>query len=97
MRMRIKNIFSASDHYQKNIFFVGKMELVSQDLVKSLLTMGKTYQEISTELTNVYPEIKRGLSELSVRRYVRQHNLKRLCEQDKEQAIQECSRGKNFS
>ena len=69
------------------------MELVSQDLVKSLLTMGKTYQEISTELINVYPEIKRGLSERSVRRYVGQHNLKSLCEQEKEQAIQECSRG----
>ena len=65
------------------------MELVSEDLVKSLLTMGKTYQEISTELTNFYPEIKRGLSERSVRRYVQQHNLKVLSEQDKEQAIKE--------
>ena len=65
------------------------MELVSQDLVKSLLTMGKSYLEISIELINVYPEIKRGLSERSVRRYVKQHDLKSLCEQDKEQAIQE--------
>ena len=52
------------------------MELVSQDLVKSLLTMGKSYQEISTELI-VYPELKRGLSERSVRRYIKQHDLKR--------------------
>ena len=65
------------------------MEFVSQDLINSLLTMGKTYQDISTELKNVYPDIKRGLSERSVRRYVREHDLKSLCEQDKEQAIRE--------
>ena len=69
------------------------MEFVSQDLISSLLTMGKTYQDISTELKNVYPDVKRGLSEQSVRRYVWEHDLKSLCEQ----AIQECSSGMNSS
>ena len=48
------------------------MEGVSQDIVQSLLVMGKTYQEISVELKHVYPDIVRGLSARSVRRYVQE-------------------------
>ena len=55
---------------------VHTMEGVSQDVVQSLLVMGKTYQEISVELKQVYPDIVRGLSARSVRRYVKERNLK---------------------
>ena len=51
---------------------VHTMERVSQDVVQSLLVMGKTYQEISVELKQVYPDIVRGLSACSVRRYVKE-------------------------
>ena len=65
------------------------IELVSVDLVKNLLVLGKTYEEISIELQSLYPEIKRGLAERSVRRYVRQHDLKRESEEAKVRAIEE--------
>ena len=65
------------------------MESVSRDVVKSLLAMGKTYRDISIELKAVYPEIQRGLSERSVRRYVERHDLRSACEQAKERAIEE--------
>ena len=50
------------------------MERVSQD-VQSLLVMGKTYQEISAELKQLYADMMRGLSARSVRRYVQEKSL----------------------
>ena len=52
------------------------MERVSQDVVQSLLVMGKIYQEISVELKQIHPDIVRGLSARSVRKYVKERNLK---------------------
>jgi hypothetical protein len=42
------------------------MERVSQD-VQSVLVTGKTYEEISVELKQVYPDVVRGLSAQEIR------------------------------
>ena len=65
------------------------MECVSPDVVRSLLLLGKTYSEISTELQQLHPHICRGLSARSVRRYVKDNNLKETCEKDREDVIEE--------
>ena len=41
-----------------------------------MLARGQTYKSISLELKALYPHIQRGLSERSVRRYVKENNLK---------------------
>ena len=51
------------------------MEAVSSDTVKGLLVAGRTYQEISDELKQLYPGIPRGLSVRSVRRFVKDNKL----------------------
>ena len=68
---------------------VHTMEGVSQDVVQSLLVMGKTYQEISIELKQVYPDIVRGLSARSVRRYVKERNLKLAVDRNLVEAVEE--------
>ena len=65
------------------------MERVSEDIVKSLLVLGKTYKEISDELQELYPNIHRGLSVRSVRRYICDHNLKDITDHDKKLAVEE--------
>ena len=65
------------------------MEEVSEDIVRSLLVLGKTYKEISDELLQLYPSIRRGLSVRSVRRYILKHNLKDITLQDKRLAVEE--------
>ena len=65
------------------------MEQVSEDTVRSLLVLGKTYQEIPDELQQIYPSIHRGLSVRSVRRYIHEHNLKEIIEGDKRLALEE--------
>ena len=56
---------------------------VAEEVIKSLLFSGKNYRDISTELKMLYPNMKRGLSERSVRRYVTKHNLRHVCETDR--------------
>ncbi len=68
-----------------------KME-VAQEVIKTLLVSGKNYRDISTELKSLYPDIKRGLSERSVRRYVTKHNLRHVCETEKRTLIEDSVR-----
>ena len=65
------------------------MESVSVDVVKGLLATGKTYQEISDELKQMYRGIPRGLSVRSVRRFVKDNNLKQYADGVLENAVEE--------
>ena len=47
------------------------MESVCPEIVTSLLASGRSYKDISQELKALYLLIQRGLSERSVRRYVK--------------------------
>lgn len=64
------------------------MDSVPLDLVRSLLLMGRTYSEISSELQQLYPHIDRGLSTRSVRRYVKENGLRGVCDSDRQQAVE---------
>jgi uncharacterized protein with HEPN domain len=55
-----------------------KMDSVSIDIVRGLLVIGKTHEEISSELKHLYPHITRGPSARNMRRYVAQNGLKDL-------------------
>ena len=65
------------------------MEEVSEDIVRSLLVLGKSNNEISEELQQLYPDKRRGLSARSVRRYISDLNLKAISKRDKEVAVEE--------
>ena len=65
------------------------MEQVSEDIVRSLLLLGSSCNEISTELQRIYPHISRGLSSRSVRRYIKDHHLREALDQHKEDIIEE--------
>lgn len=65
------------------------MDVVSIDIVNSLLLTGKTYSEISTELQQMYPHIIRGLPTCSVRRYVKEKGLKEICDRDRKHTIED--------
>ena len=65
------------------------MEQVSEDIVRSLLLLGISYNEISTKLQRLYPHISRGLSARSVRCYIKDHNLREALDQHKEDIIEE--------
>ena len=54
--------------------------------------MGRTYDEISAELQQVYPHIARGLSARSVRRYVKENDLKQLVKDEVVQAVKDSVR-----
>lgn len=41
------------------------------DVVRGLLAAGNSYKAISIELKELYPHISRGLSERTIRRYVK--------------------------
>ena len=56
------------------------MESVCPEVVTSLLASGRSYKDISQELKALYPLIQRGLSERSVRRYVKDNNLRAQAE-----------------
>ena len=62
---------------------------VSEDIVRSLLVLGKSHKEISEELRQLYPDKRRGLSARSVRCYISDHNLKAISKRDKEIAVEE--------
>jgi hypothetical protein len=64
------------------------MEAVSVD-VQGLLAAGKTYQELSDELKQMYPGIPRGLSVRSVRRFVKDNNLKGYADSVLKDAVEE--------
>ena len=52
------------------------MDSVPQEEVFQLIIEGKSYKEISEILQHRYPNIQRGFSERSVRRYVAKNGLK---------------------
>lgn len=52
------------------------MNDVDSSLVQQLLNAGLSYHRISEELKQHYPSIRRGLSERSVRRYVKECGLR---------------------
>ena len=57
------------------------MEEVSEDIVRSLLVLGKSHKELSEELQQLYPDKRHGLSARSIRRY--------MSKRDKEIAVEE--------
>ena len=65
------------------------MESVPVDVVKGLLTAGNTYSQISSYLKEQYPHISRGLSERSIRRYVKENNLREEVKGDALEAVKE--------
>ena len=65
------------------------MDSVSIDIVKGLLSVGKSYDEISVELQQVYPNITRGLSARSVRRYVKEKGLKEIVKHEVIEAVKD--------
>ena len=65
------------------------MEQVSEDIVRSLLLLGSSCTEISTELKRLYPHISRGLSARSIRRYIKDHKLREALDRHKEDVIEE--------
>lgn len=68
------------------------MESIPADLVKSLLAAGNTYSQISSYLKQQYPHISRGLSERSIRRYVKENDLKEEVKSDALEAVKESVR-----
>ena len=68
------------------------MEPVSEDIVRTLLLLGSSCTEISTELQCLYPHISRGLSARSVRHYIKDHKLRDRHKEDIiEESVQEVS------
>lgn len=65
------------------------MESVCPEIVTSLLASGRSYKDISQELKSLYPQVQRGLSERSVRRYVKENNLKVQAEQHVLETVKE--------
>ena len=65
------------------------MESVCPEIVTSLLASGRSYKDISQELKALYPQIQCGLSERSVRKYVKDNNLRAQAEQDILETVQE--------
>ena len=65
------------------------MEQVSEDIVRSLLLLGKTCSQISTELQGLYPHVTRGLSARSVRRYIKDQDLREALDKHREDVIQD--------
>ena len=47
------------------------------DTVRDLLASGKSYTQISDELRQQHPEIRRGLSARNIRRYVKELERKK--------------------
>ena len=77
----------------KNILYLvrsnkkAKMDGVSVDVVRELLASGMTYSQISSELKQQFPHILRGLSERSVRRFVKENSLKEVVKRDVVDAV----------
>ena len=65
------------------------MDSVSIDIMKGLLSVGKSYDKISVELQQVYPNITRGLSARRVRRYVKEKGLKEIVKHEVIEAVKD--------
>jgi len=65
------------------------MDKVSATHVRSQLECGASYQEILQQLKALYPNITRGLSARSVRRYVEQNGLQKEVEEHINTVVQE--------
>ena len=60
------------------------------DDVKSFVEQGLSYEEISSQMKNLHPRAG-GLSERSIRRFCKEHNINKNCtmsEESKNEAIQ---------
>ena len=84
--MRIKLIVII---FVKTAVEQNQMESVSPALVRGLLAAGNSYKAIAQELKVLYPQISRGFSERSIRRYVKENNLRGLADQDVQEVVQE--------
>ena len=62
---------------------------MSADVVQGLLMAGRTYQEISDELKQLYPSVIRGFSVRSVRRFVKEKQLKQQADHGIMDAVEE--------
>ena len=58
------------------LLYISKMDVASISNVMDMLCSGKTYDQISHELKLLHPDIQRGLSARSIRRYVKENKLK---------------------
>ena len=65
------------------------MDSVCPEIVQSLLVVGNSYKEMETELKVHYPHISRGLSERSIRRYVKENGLRVKAYQEVQKAVEE--------
>ena len=53
------------------------MECVSPDTLQTMIDEGMTHEEISMSLRRSFPAVSLGLSARTVRRFCKEHNLKR--------------------
>ena len=71
------------------------MESIPIDTVRDLLASRKTYAQISNELKRQYPQVGRGLSARSIRRYVKENGIKveinKMVEETVQAAVAEVS------
>ena len=58
------------------------------DTVRDLLASGKSYTQISDELRQQHPEIRRGLSARNIRRYVKENGIKAKIDRQTEEILQ---------
>ena len=58
------------------------------DTVSDLLASGKSYAQISDELRQQHPEIRRGLSARNIRRYVKENGIKAKIDRQTEETLQ---------
>ena len=58
------------------------------DTVSDLLASGKSYAQISDELKQQHPEIRRGLSARNIRRYVKENRIKAKIDRQTEETLQ---------
>ena len=75
--------------YQLSTKYIISMEGVPHELVKGLISAGYSYKSISQQLKELYPHIPRGLSKRSVRRFVKDNNLRASADLDVLQAVEE--------
>lgn len=65
------------------------MDLVPIDVVKGMLARGETYSQMSTYLKQQYPQISRGFSEQSIRRFVKENGLKEEVKTDVAETVKQ--------
>lgn len=65
------------------------MDIVPVGVVKGLLARGQTYNQISAYLKQQYPHVPRGFSERSIRRFVKENDLKEEVKSEAVEVVQE--------